>query len=139
MVGDRDALVWLVAGLVAELLQRTVAVAPVFHHLDIQVEETFLASEFLNVFACLNSHLLDGFALMADKDGALRFSFHIDNRTDIVHTLFLFIALHSHFAAVRNLFLVVEQQFLPNNLADKETHGAVGQFVFRAGSRAVAG
>ena len=72
MVGDRDALVVLVAGLVAELLQCTVAVAPVFHHLDIQVEETFLAGKFLNVFACLNPHLLDGFTLMADKDGALR-------------------------------------------------------------------
>ena len=68
---------------------------------------------------------------MSDEDGSLRLSLHIYDGSDAVHALFLLIALHGHFAAVGYLFLVVEQEFLADNLADEKAHGAVGEFVFR--------
>ena len=53
---------------------------------------------------------------------------HTDAGTYWVNTFI--VALNGHFAAVGYLFLVVEEQFLSDYLADKETHGAVGKFVF---------
>ena len=115
---------------VAELLQGLVAVAPVFHDFDVEVEEAFLAGEFLDVFAGFDADFLDGFALMADEDGFLRLPLHKDDGTDVVDTFFLLVAFDGHLAAVGYLFLVVEQQFLADDFADEETHGAVGEFVF---------
>ena len=49
-------------GLVAELLEGAVAVAPIFHYFDIEVEEAFFAGELLDVFAGFVAYLFDGFA-----------------------------------------------------------------------------
>ena len=117
-------------GLVAKLFQGLVAVAPVFHDFDVEVEETFLAGEFLDVFAGFDADFLDGFALVAYEDGLLRLALDKDDGTDVVDTFFLFVAFDGHLAAVRDFLLVIEQQFLADDFADKETHGAVGELVF---------
>ena len=117
-------------GFVAELFERTVAVAPVLEYLDIKVEEAFLASEFLDVFAGFHTDFFDGETFVADEDGALGLAFDVDDGADAVDSVFFLIAFYRHFATVGDFFLVIEEEFFADDFAYEEAHGAVGEFVF---------
>ena len=121
---------WFSVGFVAELLQGSVAVAPVFHDFDVEVEETFLAGEFFDVFAGFDADFFDGFALVADEDGFLRLALDEDDGADVVDAFFLFVAFDGHFATVGYFLLIVEKELFADDFADEEAHGAVGEFVF---------
>ena len=92
-------------------------------------EEAVLAGEFLDVFAGLDSEVFERLALVADEDGFLRLALDEDEARNVVDAVAFLVAFDSHFAAVGNLFLVEEEYFLAHYLADKEAHGAVGEFV----------
>ena len=121
---------WRLIHFVAELLEGSVAIAPVFEHLDIEVQEAFLACEFLDVFAGFDAYFLDGHAFVADKDGFLRLAFDENDCADIVYAFFLLVAFHGDFAAVWDFLLIVEEQLLADDFANEEAHGAVCELVF---------
>ena len=96
-------------GLVAELLEGTVAVAPIFHYFDMEVEEAFFAGELLDIFAGFDAYLFDGFALMAYEDGFLRLPFNEDDCMYVVDTFFLLVAFNGNLTAIGYLLLVEEE------------------------------
>ena len=137
MAKDSIGRIFLIFHGVAEGFEGAVAVAPVLEDLDVEGEEAALAGELLDVFAGLDAQLLDGLALVADEDGFLAFALDEDEAGDIVDAVAFFVGLDGHFAAVGDFFLVVKEYFFAHYLADKEAHGAVGEFVLGEVRRAL--
>ena len=66
---------------------------------------------------------------MTDDDALLRVAFHDDERANVYLLRALNELLDNDFRGVGDLFLIVEQDFFPDNFRHEETRRAVGQGV----------
>ena len=94
---------------VTESSKFLLALAPVRIDLNEKPEEHFLLEEVFHFYARLGSHLLEGLTGLSDDDALLGVAHHIDHRADVVTFCTFRDLLDLHFAAVRNLVLIVEE------------------------------
>ena len=64
---------------------------------------------------------------MANNDTLLAVTLHIDDSTDMDAFSSFLKTLHHYFYAVGHLFVIIEQDFLADNLGNKETGRFVGE------------
>ena len=66
---------------------------------------------------------------MADDDAFLTLALHIDDSMNINAVVGLLERIHTHLNSIRNLFVVIKQNLLTNNLAHEEACRFVGQLI----------
>ena len=110
---------------VAELFHGFLAAAPVFIDFDEALEVDLLAEEAFELFACLGTHALEGYALMSDDDSFLGLAFHVDDGLDAYEVLFLLETLHDGLYRVGDFLVVVEENLFADDFSDEEAGGFV--------------
>ena len=103
--------------------------APIAVHFDEELEEDLLLEEVLDILAGLRADALEGGTGFADEDTFLGIAFTVDNGGYTDDVFFLVEGLHFDFDGVRDLFVVVEEDLLADDLVDKEAFGLVGELV----------
>ena len=112
-------------------------VAPVFFHLHVKFQKDFLLKEFLNVLTGFYSHPLDHLALMANDDALLGVSLHIDDCHDVDGRVALVKLLNDDLRGIGHFLVIGHEDFLADDLGDKESAAAVGQSILPKVGRAL--
>ena len=111
--------------------------SPVFIDFDEDFEVDWLGEEFFQSLASLGGDFLQRHTLMPDDDALLRVTLHIDDRIDVDMLLVFLEPLHTNLHTVRDLLVVVEQDFFAYDLRDKEAGGLIRQLVLVEVGRAL--
>ena len=104
---------------------------PILVHFDEELEENLLLEEVLDVLACLRADALEGRTGFADDDAFLGIAFAVDDCVNANEFVLFLEGFYFYFNRVRDLFVVVLEDLLADDLVDKEACGLVGQLVFR--------
>ena len=107
------------------MFQLPIGGSPVFIDFDEDFEVDRFGEEFFQSLASLSGDFLQRHTLMPDDDALLRVTLHIDDRIDVDALLILLEPLHTNLHTVRDLLVVVEQDFFAYDLRDKEAGGLI--------------
>src|SRR5690554_2590092 len=99
---------------------------PVVLYLYVSLQKNLFAKEAFQFFPCLNAYSFQCFSSLANQDAFLAFPFHIDFSTDAYDFRFFIKINNGYFCAVGNFFLIVVEDFLPNNFGSEEALRFVG-------------
>ena len=126
------------------VLQAVLVASPVFVHLHEELQEDGFLEELLDIGSCQRAHALQRRARLADDNALLALALHIDDGTYADDAFLMLLGgflvvegLDLHLHAVRDLLVVVEQDFLTDNLIYEEAGRLVGQLVFGEERRAL--
>ena len=109
--------------------------APVTIHFDEELEEDLLLEKVLDILAGLGADALEGGTGFADENTLLGIALAVYDGRDTDDVFFFKEGLYFYFDRVRNLFVVVEEDLLTDDLIYKETLGLVGELVLGEESR----
>ena len=115
--------------LIPERREFPLVVPPVGIDLDVELQEDLLLEEVLHVDAGLGADTLEGRAAGADDYALLGVAHDVDDGPDVVTVGILLELLDDHLGAVGNLFVVVGEYLLADDLGGKEAEVAVGEEV----------
>ena len=107
------------------MIQFSFRTTPVLVDLYKNFKVNRLAKELLQGLTGLGRDLLQSNALMPYNDAFLAVTLHIDDSVDMNPLLVFLESLHADLYTIRNLFVIVEQYLLPDNLR----HEKAGRFV----------
>ena len=119
------------------MFQFPIGGSPVFIDFDEDFEIDRLGEEFFQSLASLGGDFLQRHTLMPDDDALLRVTLHIDDRIDVDMLLVFLEPLHTNLHTVRDLLVVVEQDFFAYDLGDEEAGGLIGELVLVEVGRAL--
>ena len=88
-----------------------------------------LVEELLKGLTGFRAYLLECHTLMTDDDTLLGVALYVDDGIDMNLTVVLLEALHDNLNGIGNLLVIEQQDFLTDNLADKEAGGLIGELV----------
>ena len=116
-------------GIVTEIAQLALVVAPVLVDFYEGLEEYLLAEELFEALPRLHRHLLQRLSLMSDDNSLLRVALNIDDSVDMYDTLVLLEPFDDDLNRIRYLLVIIAQYLLTDNLRDEELRRFVGELV----------
>ena len=79
-----------------------------------------LFEELFKFLSCLDTHMLEFFALTADDNALLRVALHINHCHDVDFIVAFVEFLHNHLCGVRHFLVVGEQNFLAHDFGNEK-------------------
>ena len=125
----------LSVNVVPESFKSPVILTPVFGNFYPQFEKDMLVEEYFDIAAGIGSELFDGRALVPEQYPLLGFACNEDRCRDPRQVVLLNKRFDGHLRGIGNLLGKIQKDLFPDDLRDKETLAAVGQFIFRVECR----